>query len=188
MLLPTSQLRPSSFATSGGLIHNDKNSGSTSFPKTPYDVGNKGWNGQLRPKWKCRECGRTCNSDSSLRSHRRSHTLSCKCGFCGKVPARKRHLQGHAHTHLGEKPFVCPACHHASADCSHLQAHLQTHIEVKRWRCLSCTALFSWRLLLNLHPAMCLFSTTATVITTTDVRTTYPVNTTYDVDTITSAN
>ncbi|EUB58986.1 Protein snail [Echinococcus granulosus] len=141
-------------------------------------TNDEGLDREERPIWKCRECGKTCNSSASLRMHEQSHSRQWKCRFCAKAFSPKWLLEGHEHTHTGEKPFVCPICRRGFADRSNTRAHMQTHLAAKHCRCPHCSRSFTHCDLLIQHLKKCPFSTLAT----NDAHITCIVNTLWDLD------
>ncbi|VDM31580.1 unnamed protein product [Hydatigera taeniaeformis] len=134
--------------------------------------------------WRCRKCGKTYNSSSSLRMHKRSHSRSWKCRYCEKAFSRNWLLEGHERTHTGEKPFFCPTCQRAFADRSNMRAHMQTHLMVKRCRCPHCPRSFTRRSLLYRHVEKCPLS----AFVTNKVPAASTVKAAINLDTINLAN
>ncbi|VDK34219.1 unnamed protein product [Taenia asiatica] len=149
---------PTSRLHQGTANGNTNDNDSTGFAAFPNGFRNEEVIDEVRPKWKCQQCGKTYICESLLRSHKQSHSPPWNYHFCGKAFASKWSVQGHKRTHKGEKPFVCPTCERSFADLSNLQSHKQTHLVVKRYHCPHCSATFSRSYLLKRHLEKCSFS------------------------------
>ncbi|XP_045780823.1 uncharacterized protein LOC123877933 [Maniola jurtina] len=77
----------------------------------------------------CDICQKIFRRKSSLGTHIRAHTFSCKLGerkssqTCTSSSPRR--------THTGEKPFACKLCKYKCARSSHLVRHMRTHTEMR---------------------------------------------------------
>ncbi|EUB54732.1 Protein snail [Echinococcus granulosus] len=191
----TSTVRPTDNAPTFPIVRearikneDDMSDNRICYTTVPIRANDEGVDREERPIWKCRECGKACNSSASLRMHEQSHSRQWKCRFCGKAFSRKWLLEGHERTHTGEKPFICPVCQRSFADRSNMRTHMQTHMAVKHCCCPHCPRSFIRRDLLIRHLKKCPVSTLAATTVTNDAPTTGIVNTACDFDSINSTS
>ncbi|XP_023014380.2 uncharacterized protein [Leptinotarsa decemlineata] len=76
-----------------------------------------------------------------------------KCESCEKCFTRKKYLQQHLLTHIGNKPYQCNLCEKRFALKHHVEGHLLTHTgETKKpFKCNICESRFTGKVLLQRH-------------------------------------
>ncbi|XP_069359245.1 zinc finger protein ZFP2-like [Maniola hyperantus] len=112
----------------------------------------------------CDVCQKIFQRKSSLVTHIRAHTFSCKlrerkftqnstsssprrthtgekpfaCKLCKYKCTQKGNLVTHMRTHTGEKPFACKLCKYKCSENSSLVKHTRTHTGEKPFACKLC--------------------------------------------------
>jgi len=132
-----------------------------------------------RRRYRCRECGKCCQSSFELMQHRRGHSgerlFECavchkrflssrylflhmnihgskyKCPECGRCLKSAHDLAAHRRSHSGEKPFRCTICGKHFAKLHGLARHGRTHSGERPYRCLLCDKAFCGSGDLNRH-------------------------------------
>jgi len=94
-------------------------------------------------RYKCRECGRCCQSNNALVVHWRSHSeeKSFECTVCSKRYFTTSDLARHSRFHTGEKPYECRLCDKAFSRAGTLNSHMRVHTGDRHTEkdCYSCT-------------------------------------------------
>ncbi|CAO1373890.1 unnamed protein product [Diamesa hyperborea] len=105
-------------------------------------------------KHRCRYCGKTSGSDSSLQTHIRSHTgeRPYKCNICGSRFTTKGNLKMHYRIHTGERPFRCKICGHSFTTKGNLKTHMSVHrVRGNTTTCNICFKTFACNSALDIH-------------------------------------
>ena len=133
-------------------------------PKSPDNNKNE----SEEDEQKCNLCDYSAMSESDLKVHRRSHTVSNRsvleksnindtvvkqhtCNICNKSFPKKSVLHAHSRFHTGEKPFTCQICNKSFTMKCHLQDHSRIHTGEKPFTCQICGKSFSQKTHLHLH-------------------------------------
>ncbi|XP_045780824.1 zinc finger protein 774-like [Maniola jurtina] len=83
-----------------------------------------------------RKSSQTCTSSSPRRTHTGEKPFACK--LCKYKCARSSHLVRHMRTHTGEKPFACKLCKYKCSKSGSLVKHMRTHTGEKPFACKLC--------------------------------------------------
>ncbi|KAL5970464.1 Zinc finger and BTB domain-containing protein 24 [Taenia solium] len=83
------------------------------FSAIPDEVNKKEVSKEQRPIWRCRDCGKPCNSSASLQMHKQSHSRSWKCRICKKALLHRWIPKFYCRIRTDKRPFVCSVCQHA---------------------------------------------------------------------------
>ena len=101
-------------------------------PKCPKKFVLKG---QLKPHMRrihsigrsfiCGQCGKGFKSESEVDKHKTTHEeKKLKCDLCDLKFRASKHLEQHRMRHTGERPNVCPYCHHGFIQLSVCKSHI----------------------------------------------------------------
>ncbi len=90
----------------------------------------------------CEKCGKICHSQTTWRSHKKSHTdlnrnEKYACKICGKKYSF-RGIKKHVKSHSDERPWVCEICGSAFKVSEHLRLHKSIHADIKKYTCTYC--------------------------------------------------
>ncbi|XP_068177190.1 zinc finger protein 721-like [Antennarius striatus] len=121
---------------------------------------------RIRSSLHCMECGKKCDSHSSLQAHHiTTHTETSDepdavqhgasqllfCRRCGVQFDDKEKLEEHMKTHVKEKPYSCPDCGKRFINESYIQIHQRIHTGEKPFLCSQCGRSFHTASSLKLH-------------------------------------
>ena len=74
----------------------------------------------------CEQCGKGFKSEWEVQEHMKIHgEKTIQCDLCELKFRTKYHLQKHRMRHTGERPNVCPYCHHGFIQLSVCKSHIQ---------------------------------------------------------------
>ena len=107
----------------------------------------------VRP-YKCRQCDKAFGSSSKLSVHvRRIHSDAepLICDQCGGRFKEQSTLVSHKLTHTGVKKYACDQCSYRCARSDYLLKHKRIHSGEKPYRCKHCYMTFAVRTSLVLH-------------------------------------
>lgn len=101
----------------------------------------------------CHECGKSFESTSALKTHRKSHSVQWLygCSTCGKQYTRKKELSLHQRLHTNESLLYCAYCKRKFTRKRDLICHEKSHTGEKPFPCTLCGTSFSRRSTLKLH-------------------------------------
>ncbi|XP_069940011.1 zinc finger protein 585B-like [Cherax quadricarinatus] len=104
-------------------------------------------------KYKCKFCGISLQTTSTLRSHVMTHTgeKPHSCPYCSMTFRQSHHLTEHERTHTGERPFECELCEDTFTTMSALKLHVKVHNGIKNHKCHICYVAFSSGGQLRIH-------------------------------------
>jgi len=96
-------------------------------------------------KYKCRHCGKCCESSHSLQIHKQSHPgeKRYQCTVCSRLSSCSANLVSHSRIHSGEKPHKCHVCGKGFSLSGNLTNHVRIHTGEKPFKCSVCDERFT---------------------------------------------
>ncbi|KAF7235441.1 Zinc finger protein with KRAB and SCAN domains 7 [Varanus komodoensis] len=90
--------------------------------------------------YKCLECGSSFNQSANFIRHQRMHTgeKAHSCSYCGKSFCDKSSFVQHQRIHTGEKPYKCPDCGKSFNKSTNFIRHQRLHTGDKAYYCSHC--------------------------------------------------
>lgn len=103
--------------------------------------------------YSCTQCSKTFKHQSTLNSHKASHSVSLpfSCDICRKSFNRVSTLNSHRRIHSGAKTFACHVCNKAFYQKGNLKNHLFIHTNERPYRCEVCFKGFNQKSNLSCH-------------------------------------
>ncbi|KAI3364933.1 hypothetical protein L3Q82_001113 [Scortum barcoo] len=99
----------------------------------------------------CGVCGKSFESEESLRLHLQTYIRTNDCEVCGKHFDGHKQLEMHMRTHTGEKPYICTVCGKAFAQNGNLMGHMRVHTGERPYVCSVCGQSFSFKEYMMAH-------------------------------------
>ncbi|XP_070560788.1 uncharacterized protein [Ptychodera flava] len=108
------------------------------------DFENSEQNGDNKPLYPCKLCGKLLKSPKRLANHMLSHPkqAALNCHKCSRQFIYKQSLERHLLTHSGVKPYSCGHCGKRFGSSTNAKRHERLHLGYKAHRCDQCDITF----------------------------------------------